>query len=134
MAITLKYPGVTVLEMALSCPGSVRTRPCTVKGRTGIPCKSSGTFVAMAAASTSGKDRSRQQARSKIRARTPRWDSVRLSHKRPAKRPRAGISGFGAPSETSARRVPPRSGRPSQVRLPPPLALCAHGCGAACWN
>src|SRR6266850_2415683 len=38
MPITLKYPGVTVLETARSCPASVRTRPCTVKDRIGIPC------------------------------------------------------------------------------------------------
>ena len=63
MVITLKYPGVTVLKMALSCPGSVRTRPCTVKDRAGMPCKSSGTFVAMAAASTSGRERRRSNSR-----------------------------------------------------------------------
>jgi hypothetical protein len=71
MAITLKYPGVTVLEMALSCPASARTRPCTVKDRAGIPCKSNGTFVAMAAASTFGKERSR----SSRRAANSRWDA-----------------------------------------------------------
>ena len=63
MPITLKYPGVTVLEMALSCPGSARTWPSTVKDRLGIPCKSTGTFVAMAAASTSGKERNRSSKR-----------------------------------------------------------------------
>ena len=43
--MTLKYPGVTVLETARSCPGSVRTCPSTVKDRLGIPCKSTGTFL-----------------------------------------------------------------------------------------